>query len=120
MNREIAGIILTDAGYQLDYASNGLEALEMVSSSAPGHFSAVLMDIQMPVMDGLTAAKKIRALENPGLAEIPIIAMTANAFAEDVQAAELAGMNAHIAKPLDIPRMLETLKKVLNAGGTRI
>ena len=120
VNREIAGIILTDAGYQLDYASNGLEALEMVSSSAPGHFSAVLMDIQMPVMDGLTAAKKIRALENPELAAIPIIAMTANAFAEDVQAAKLAGMNAHIAKPLDIPKMMKTLEDVLNAGGTRI
>lgn len=115
VNREIAAIILTNAGYQLDYALTGQEALNKVAAAVPGYYSAVLMDIQMPVMDGLTAAKKIRALKDPGLSGIPIIAMTANAFAEDVQAAEQAGMNAHIAKPLDIPKMMETLEDVLKA-----
>ena len=71
------------------------------------------MDIQMPVMNGYEATKKIRALENSELANIPIIAMTANAFTEDIQAAKDAGMNSHIAKPIDIPKMIETLTEVL-------
>ena len=113
VNREIASMILTEFGFTLDTAENGKIAVEKISASKPGDFDAILMDIQMPVMNGYEATKKIRALENKKLAKIPIIAMTANAFTEDIQAAKDAGMNSHIAKPLDIPKMIETLTEVL-------
>ena len=86
----------------------------MVGKSAPGYYDLILMDIQMPVMDGYTATKNIRLLENKALAQIPIVAMTANAFAEDVKAAEDAGMQAHIAKPVDVKLMIKTLARVLD------
>ena len=113
VNREIASLILTEFGFQLDTAENGKIAYEKVANSKPGDFDVVLMDIQMPIMNGYEATKKIRELSNPKLAQIPIIAMTANAFSEDVQAAKDAGMDSHIAKPLDIPKMIETLTEVL-------
>lgn len=113
VNREIASLILTEFGFGLDTAENGQIAVDKVANSKPGDYDAVLMDIQMPIMNGYEATKKIRALKNPELAQIPIIAMTANAFSEDVQAAKDAGMNSHIAKPLDIPKMIETLTEVL-------
>ena len=114
VNREIAIMILTGVGFQVDYSVNGKEAVEKISASQPGDFDLILMDIQMPVMDGYEATRKIRALENPELAKIPIIAMTANAFSEDVERAKKAGMNAHIAKPLDLPQMMKTISKFLN------
>ncbi len=113
INREIATMLLEEAGFLLDTAENGQEAVEKVSASTPGEFDAVLMDIQMPVMNGYEAARAIRALANPALSRIPIIAMTANAFTEDIKAAEEAGMNGHIAKPIDVPRMMATLSEVL-------
>ena len=113
VNREIASLILTEFGFQLDTAVNGKDAYEKVAASKPGDYDAVLMDIQMPVMNGYEATKAIRGLDNPELAQIPIIAMTANAFTEDIQAAKDAGMNSHIAKPLDIEKMIETLTEVL-------
>ena len=113
VNREIASLILTEFGFSLDTAENGKIAVEKVSSSKPGDYDAVLMDIQMPVMNGYEATKKIRELRDPKLAKIPIIAMTANAFSEDVQAAKDAGMDSHIAKPLDVQKMIETLTEVL-------
>ena len=113
VNREIASLILTEFGFTLDTAENGKEAVEKVAASTPGEFAAVLMDVQMPVMNGYEATQKIRELDNPKLANIPIIAMTANAFKEDVQAAKDAGMNSHIAKPIDIPQMIATLTEVL-------
>ena len=113
VNREIASLILTEYGFQLDTAENGKEAVEKVSASKPGDYQAVLMDIQMPIMDGYAATGEIRKLDNPELANIPIIAMTANAFTEDIQAAKDAGMTDHIAKPIDIPNMIEVLTKVL-------
>ncbi|MBR7190455.1 MAG: response regulator, partial [Oscillospiraceae bacterium] len=82
----------------------------------PGYYDVILMDIQMPEMDGYTAARAIRALPDTGLAGIPIIAMTANAFQEDIRKAEEAGMNGHIAKPLDIPSMKATLQRVLKGA----
>ena len=120
MNREIANMILSEAGFLVDTAENGKIAVDKVAASKPGDYQAILMDIQMPVMNGYDAAKAIRALKNPGLATIPIIAMTANAFSEDVQDAMAAGMNGHIAKPLDVPKMMETLAEVLGHrnGGT--
>ena len=111
VNREIAVMILTQAGFIVDTAVNGKDAVDKVAGSKVGDYDAVLMDIQMPVMNGYEAAQAIRKLENPELANIPIIAMTANAFGEDIQNAKDAGMNDHIAKPLDVPKMMETLKK---------
>ena len=113
VNREIATLILTEFGFQLDTAENGKIAVEKVANSKVGDFDAVLMDIQMPVMNGYEATAAIRQLENPKLANIPIIAMTANAFSEDIQRAKAAGMNSHIAKPIDIPQMISTLTEVL-------
>lgn len=113
VNREIASMILTEFGFTLDTAENGKIAVEKISESTPGTYQAILMDIQMPVMNGYEATKKIRELNNPELANIPIIAMTANAFTEDIKAAKNAGMNSHIAKPIDISKMIETLTEVL-------
>jgi len=115
VNREIAKMLLEGAGFTVETAADGKEAVEKVSASKPGDFDAVLMDIQMPIMNGYEATKAIRALENQQLAKIPILAMTANAFSEDVQAAKDAGMNAHIAKPIDVPSMMKTLAEVLNS-----
>ena len=113
INREIATLILEEAGFVLDTAENGKEAVDKVAASRPGDYQAVLMDVQMPVMDGYEATKAIRALDDPALAGIPIIAMTANAFAEDIQAARDAGMDGHIAKPIDVGKMMQTLAEIL-------
>ncbi|MBR4425211.1 MAG: amino acid permease [Oscillospiraceae bacterium] len=113
INREIATVILEEAGFTLDSAENGQIALDMVKASKPGQYQAVLMDVQMPVMDGYTATRAIRALPDKQLANIPILAMTANAFAEDVLAAKEAGMDGHIAKPIHVPTMMQALAEVL-------
>lgn len=113
LNREIALEILTTEGFLVEEAENGKEAVDRVMQSEPGYYDAVLMDIQMPVMNGYDAARRIRALENPLLAAIPIIAMTANAFEEDRKNAQDAGMNGHIAKPIETDVLLETLKLVM-------
>ena len=113
VNREIAVMILSQIGFQVETAVNGQDVVEKISNSKVGDFDAVLMDIQMPVMNGYDATQAIRKLENPQLANIPIIAMTANAFSEDIQAALKAGMNDHIAKPIDVNKMMETLTRVL-------
>lgn len=108
-------MILEQMGFSLETAENGQAAVDMVAASQPGHFDAVLMDIQMPVMDGYAATRAIRALDNTELASVPILAMTANAFREDVQAAMDAGMQAHIAKPIDIGDLTKTLRSVLRS-----
>ena len=113
INREIATAILTDTGFTLETAVNGQEAVDMVAASQPGYYDLILMDVQMPVMGGYEATRMIRALDDPLLADIPIVAMTANAFTEDIRAAEEAGMNGHIAKPIDIPKMIRTIVDVL-------
>jgi len=113
VNLKIAEMILTCAGFAVETAENGQLAVDMVSASEPGDFSAILMDIQMPVMDGYEATRAIRALEKPELAEIPIVALTANTFPEDVGAAREAGMSAHLAKPVDVQGLLSTLQSVL-------
>ena len=112
VNREIAKMLLESEGFIVDTATDGKDAVEKVAANV---YDAVLMDIQMPIMNGYEAAKKIRELENLELAKVPIVAMTANAFSEDVKAALDAGMNAHIAKPIDVPKMMETLAKILPA-----
>lgn len=101
INTEVAVLLLESKGFQVDTAENGLRALEMFSKTEQGYYSAILMDIRMPLMDGLTAAANIRHLSNADARTIPIIAMTANAFHEDVVSALSAGMNSHISKPID-------------------
>ena len=113
MNQEIAVAILGDAGFTTEVAENGRVAVEMVKRSEPGYYQAVLMDVQMPVMNGYEATAAIRKLENRELASIPIIAMTANAFEEDKKEALRCGMNSHIAKPINIPELFKTLDTVL-------
>lgn len=113
INREIAQMILMELGFKVETAEDGKIALDKVASSAPGYYDGVLMDIQMPVMNGYESTKAIRALYDPKLSTIPIIAMTANAFAEDIQHVLDVGMNGHIAKPINIPDMVSTLRKCL-------
>ncbi len=113
LNQEIAVTILEEAGFCADVASTGKIAVEMLSGSEPGYYQLVLMDVQMPVMNGYEATKAIRSLANKELSSIPIIAMTANAFEEDKQEALECGMNGHIAKPIDITKLLDTLDKML-------
>ena len=114
VNTEIACMLLTHAGFDVETAENGEEAVNKVSSSQAGYYDLILMDIQMPVMDGYTATRKIRTLEDPLLASIPILAMTANAFKDDMEAAVRAGMQGHIAKPLDTEKMMDTIRKTLS------
>ena len=113
INLEIARMLLTQAGFDIDTAENGRQAVDAVTAAGPGRYDVILMDIQMPVMDGYAATRAIRALPDAALARTPIIAMTANAFQEDVRATQDAGMNAHIAKPLDVQAMMATLQEVL-------
>ena len=114
MNRIIAISILEEHGLTVEVAEDGEKALNMVSSADAGYYDAVLMDIQMPVMNGYESAKQIRLLSDPQKASVPIIAVTANAFEEDRRIALEAGMNGHLAKPYDIPMMLETLSETFN------
>lgn len=113
INMEIAEELLSTQGFLVEAAENGSLALEKVVQSGPGYYDLILMDIQMPVMDGHEAARRIRQLEDRRLACIPIIALSANAFAEDYQKSMDAGMNAHFPKPIDIHELLELIQKVL-------
>lgn len=113
MNQELAVVLLESAGFSVDVADNGQIAFDMMAKSEPGYYQAVLMDVQMPVMDGYEATRRIRNLENHALASIPIIAMTANAFTEDREEAIKCGMNGHIAKPIDVQVLFKTLDNVL-------
>ncbi len=113
LNQEIATVILEDAGFSAEVAENGQIAVDMLKKSEPGYYQLVLMDVQMPVMNGYEATRKIRALENPQLSKIPIFAMTANAFEEDKKEALACGMNGHLAKPIEIDVLFETLERVM-------
>ncbi len=113
INAEIATEILEWTGADVEHVWNGREAVDKLMDSEPGYFDLVFMDIQMPVMDGYAATRAIRASDREDLKRLPIIAMTANAFAEDIQAAAQAGMNQHIAKPLDIRQIMTVLQKWL-------
>ena len=110
LNSEIAMAILNEYGFQVDTAENGAEAVEKIRNSAPGDYELVLMDIQMPVMNGYEAAKQIRALGDPALAEITILAMTANAFDEDRKKALECGMDGFLSKPIVIEELIHTLQ----------
>ena len=113
LNREIACMLLGKYGFIIDTAEDGQEAVDMVAASTPGYYALVLMDIQMPIMDGHEATKRIRALENKELAKVPIVAMTANAFDEDRKAAEACGMNGFISKPINMQELVKALGKNL-------
>ena len=113
LNREIAQEILREYGFQVDTAENGEVAVEKVSTAAPGSYDLVLMDVQMPVMDGYTATRKIRALDDPARAKLPILAMTANAFDEDRRNALESGMNGFLSKPIVIGDLVQELHKIL-------
>ena len=113
LNREIAQEILREYGFLVDTAENGAVAVEKVSTAAPGSYDLVLMDVQMPIMDGYTATRKIRALDDPALAKLPILAMTANAFDEDRRNALESGMNGFLSKPIVIGDLVQELHKIL-------
>ena len=113
MNQMIAQAILSEAGLDVEIADNGEVAVRLIEEAPAGTYDIILMDIQMPVMDGYKAAHLIRALEDRQKAEVPIVAVTANAFEEDRKLALEAGMNGHLAKPYDIPKMMETLTELL-------
>ncbi len=113
LNREIAEEILAESGFTVETAVDGSKAVDMVKNSEAGYYDAVLMDIQMPIMNGYEAARAIRALENKELANIPIVAMTANAFDDDREEAFKNGMNEHIAKPINVGKLTETLRQIL-------
>ena len=113
INQEIAREILECEGLVIDLASDGTEAVDAIKNVPAGTYDMILMDIQMPIMDGYEATRQIRALEDSAKASIPIVAMTANAFDEDRQMAFEAGMNGHVAKPIDIENLMDTLKEIL-------
>ncbi|MBQ9496706.1 MAG: response regulator, partial [Selenomonadaceae bacterium] len=113
VNREIAKAILMEIGLDVEDASDGSDAVQMFKNAPPNHYDIILMDVQMPTMNGYDATRNIRALSRKDAHTVPIVAMTANAFEEDKENARKAGMDDHLAKPLDIPKLLETLHKYL-------
>lgn len=119
LNREIAVSLLEDEGTVITSAENGQEAVEIFSSNPPGTFDVILMDVMMPVMDGLEATKRIRAMDREDAAEIPILAMTANAFEEDIRKTHEAGMNAHIAKPIEMNVVLKCIANYVKREGEK-
>jgi len=119
LNQEIAATILEEAGFTVTTASNGAEAVDQVIASAGAPFDLVLMDLQMPVLDGFGATRSIRALDDPRLASLPILAMTANVFTEDRQRVREAGMNGHLGKPIEINKLMAALWEILH-GNTQL
>lgn len=117
LNREIATEILKSLGLKVDYAADGMEAVEIMSSEAGNQYDMIFMDIQMPKMDGYTATREIRTLKDTKKANVPIITMTANAFDEDRKKAIKAGMNGHIAKPIDVNVILQNLDRIFGQKG---
>ena len=114
LNREIAITLLEDEGFTVECAVNGCEAVEKIMDAPSGHYQLVLMDVQMPVMNGYEATKAIRRLNDPTRAQVPILAMTADAFEEDRQKALRSGMNGHLTKPVEIDKLFEALDEVLS------
>ncbi|MEZ3455070.1 MAG: response regulator [Oscillospiraceae bacterium] len=113
LNWEIINELLTDIGMELDWTENGQLCVEKYEKSEPGYYDAILMDVRMPIMDGYEATRSIRALNRPDAKEIPIIAMTADAFSEDIKRCLDSGMNAHTAKPINLDEVLSILKKYI-------
>lgn len=116
LNWEIANELLTAAGFAVDWAENGQICADLFAKSEPGYYDAVLMDLRMPVMNGYEATEKIRSMDRPDAGEIPILAMTADAFTEDIQKCLDSGMDGHIAKPINMPELLRLLQKYFLRG----
>ncbi|MEG0017218.1 MAG: response regulator, partial [Hydrogenoanaerobacterium sp.] len=114
LNLEIAEEILKMSGATVECAHNGQEALDIFAASQPEYFDAILMDVQMPIMDGYEATQNIRKLNRQDAQKVPIIATTANAFTEDISAAIAAGMDSHLSKPIDIKQLYTELSKLIN------
>ena len=117
INAEILCELLSMYGAKTVVRQNGAQAVRAFAEASPGTYDAILMDVQMPEMNGYEATRAIRSMERPDAAVIPIIAMTANAFAEDVKAAMEAGMTAHVAKPIDVEILRGSLRNVLDGSG---
>ena len=115
-NAEILADLLELEDIESEHAWNGKEAVQMFADSEPGYYDAILMDVRMPEMDGLTATQTIRALERPDAKTIPIIAMTANVFDEDIERSLQAGMNAHLSKPIEPEKMYETMARLISGA----
>lgn len=113
LNREIAVELLTESGFEVETAEDGSYAVEIMEHAEPGYYDLILMDVQMPIMNGYDATKAIRKLDNPDIANIPIVAMTANAFDEDKQNALDSGMNAHVAKPINVENLMNVLHSII-------
>ena len=112
LNAEIALELLKGAGFLVEHAADGQACVDMLSHAEDGYYDLILMDVQMPILNGYETTKKIRQMEDRKKAEIPILAMTANAFKEDAKQCFAAGMNAHIAKPIDIEFLEKTLQRI--------
>ena len=119
INMEIATEILAMSGMKIIQAWNGQEAVERFRESAPFSIDVILMDMQMPKMDGCEAARNIRVLSRPDARAVPIIAVTANAFAEDIAATTAAGMDAHVSKPIDFKILEQTMENLMDGGKKR-
>lgn len=113
LNREIASMLLMDAGYEVDEAFDGQIAVDIMEKVEEGYYRIILMDIQMPNMDGYEATRRIRSIPNEKISSIPIIAVTANAFEEDKQKAFESGMNAHVSKPIDVKVLIHTIEEYI-------
>lgn len=120
LNAEIAMEILSEAGFVVEHAENGKISVEMLQKADPGYYDLILMDVQMPVMNGYEATREIRKLSDPAKATIPIIAMTANAFEEDKRTAKEAGMDAHLAKPIDVQALFTTLADFIQHSSAQL
>ena len=116
INQKIICAFLKNTGIELESSSNGQEAVDMVTASPAGYYDLILMDVQMPVMDGCTATEKIRALDRPDAKSLVILAMTASTFKEDIRQVIAAGMDGHIAKPVEYESILQVIKKALQPG----
>lgn len=117
LNWDVASELLGACGLELDWAENGRECVERFSASEPGHYDAILMDLRMPEMTGYEATRAIRALDRPDARSVPVVAMTADAFEEDRQRAREAGMDAHVAKPIDVAEVLRVLARLVGERG---
>lgn len=111
LNWEIANELLSEAGFLLDWAENGRICVEKLAAAQPGYYDAILMDLRMPEMNGLDATREIRSMDRQDAKNIPIIAMTADAFSDDIKACLDCGMNAHVAKPLNMRELLRLLQR---------
>ena len=112
LNMEIVKFMLEENGILAEGAGDGVEGVEKFAASAPGYYNVILMDIMMPRLNGWDTTRKIRSLNRPDAATVPIVAMSANAFAEDIINSRTSGMNVHLAKPLDEKKLMETLRSL--------